>query len=146
MQWVCNVHESFNKRLVEIEKSHCPSYFHDIHGRGPFVNSGNFDGVHACHPLFKDYPQVIHRWHMEKAFFGFEEEVMLLSDLENIPDCGDVVLHVGACCNTNIVHVYTDRGSSYFMLKDDFLIDVVHHGLKGGWQVCKAEVHHGWFE
>ncbi len=39
--------ESFNKGLVEIEESYCPSYFRYILGRGPFVNSGDFYGVHA---------------------------------------------------------------------------------------------------
>jgi hypothetical protein len=41
-------------------------------GRRPIFNSCNFDGVHACYPLFKDYPQVIHLWGMEGAFFWFE--------------------------------------------------------------------------
>src|SRR6266702_4438367 len=105
---MCYVRETFDKRAVKIEKAYCPSYFCDIFGCQPSLDSCNFYWVHACHPLFKDYPQVIHGWHMEKAFLWFEVEVMLLCYLKDILYCHYMVLYVSACCNADVIHVYMD--------------------------------------
>ena len=37
-----------------------------------------FYRVHACRPLFNDYPQIINSWRMEDTFFWFEEEIIAL--------------------------------------------------------------------
>ncbi len=68
--------EAFDEGAIKIEKAHCPLYFGDIFGRWPCVYAHNFYRVHACHPLFKDYPQVIHGGRMEEAFFWFEVEIV----------------------------------------------------------------------
>src|SRR6266702_1017291 len=122
--------ESLDEGAVKIEKAHCSSYFCDVLWHLPSFDPSNFYGVHACHPLFKDYPQVIHGWHMEQALLRFEVEVMLHRDLKNILYCRDMVRHIGTHCHTNIIHVYTDRSSTWFVLKDDVPVDVIHHGLE----------------
>ncbi len=48
----------------------------------PVFNAHNFYWVHVCHPLFKDYPQVIHGRCMERALLGFKVEVVVKHNLE----------------------------------------------------------------
>ncbi len=103
--------EAFDEGAIKIEKAYCPSYFCDVFGCWPHVYSHNFYRVHACHPLFKDYPQVIHGRCMEEAFFGFEIEVMHEGDLKDVSDCCNMVCHVGTCSNTDIVHIYANCGA-----------------------------------
>jgi hypothetical protein len=40
----------------------------DFCRHGPVLNTRNFDGVHARHPLFKNYPQIRDTRHMKAAF------------------------------------------------------------------------------
>src|SRR6266702_3739563 len=118
---------------VKVKKTYCPPYFCDVLGRRPSINTCRFYRVHACHPLFKDYPQVIHGWCMEEALLWFEVKVVLFCDLEYILYCGNVVRQVGMCHNTNVVHVYVNRGALELMSKNNITVDVVHHGLECGW-------------
>src|SRR6266702_722863 len=138
--------KSFDEGAVKVEKAYHSPYFCDVFGCWPPIDSCNFYGVHACHPLFKDYPQVIHGGHMEEALLWFEIEVVLFCNLENVSYCGNVVRHVGTCGNTNIVHVYTNHGASEFVSKNDITINIIHHGLESGQQVCKANIHYCGFE
>jgi hypothetical protein len=46
----------------------------------PIFNACDFYRVHACHPLFNDYPQLIDTWCVKEAFLWFEVEVMFPSD------------------------------------------------------------------
>src|SRR5580692_5307540 len=52
----------------------------------PVFDARNFDRVHASHPLFKDYPQVIDTRGMEDTFLRFEVEVVIKGDLKNVGD------------------------------------------------------------
>ncbi len=70
---------------------------------------------------------------MEEALFGFEIEVVKLSDFENIVDCASVVINGGACGNPNVIHVNSDRCTKGFMFEDDVMVDVIHHSLKCCW-------------
>src|SRR6266702_3579070 len=127
--------------MVKIEETYCPSYFRDIFGCWPCVYTRDFYWVHACHPLFKDYPQVIHGRRMERAFLRFEVKVMVECDLENVSDRCYMSGHVGACCNANVVHVYPYGGSSEFVFEDGVSEDVVHHCLKCRQGIGESEVH-----
>ena len=65
--------ESSNERSVEIAE---PQKRTDVLNFGwpwPISYTLYFYGVHACHPLFNDYPQIIHLWHMEDALLWFEK-------------------------------------------------------------------------
>src|SRR6266702_2390543 len=103
--------KAFNKRAVKIEKAYCPLYFGDVFGYWPLVYARNFYWVHACHPLFKDYPQVIHGRRMEGAFLGFKVEVVVECYLENILNGRCVSVHIGSRRNPNIVHIDSYSGS-----------------------------------
>src|SRR6266702_1914603 len=146
MQWPCDVGEAFNERAVKIEKAYCPSHFCDVFGCWPRVYARDFYWVHACHPLFKDYPQVIHGRRMECAFLRFEVKVMIKGYLEDVLNGRYVSCHISSCCNTNVVHVNSYSGSPEFMFEDDVSEDVVHHGLEGCRGVGESEVHDGGFE
>src|SRR6266702_1910913 len=100
--------ESLHEGAVKVEKAHHFSYFGDICQCGPCVDPHNFYWVHACHPLFKDYPQVIHGWRMEKAFFRFEVEVMFFRHAKNILNGSDMSHHIGSCSDANIIHIDAD--------------------------------------
>ena len=86
--------------------------------------------VHASHPLFKDYPQVIHGGCMEDIFFELEIKVVVKSDLKDIADCGGVALKSHARGNTDVVHIHVNCGSEGFMLEYNVSKDEVHHGLE----------------
>jgi len=140
------MHEAFDEGAVKIEKAYCPSYFRDVFGYWPHVYAHDFYGVHACHPLFKDYPQVIHGGRMEKALLWFEIEVVGDGNLKDVTYCSDMIRHVSVGCNTNVVHVDTDCGTEGFVFENDITVDVVHHGLEGCQQICESEVHDRRFE
>ena len=133
--------EAFDEGAIEIEKAYCPSYFGDVFGRWPCVYARDFYQVHACHPLFKDYPQVIHRGCMERAFFWFEVEVVIECDLEYVTNCGGMFFHVGACRDANVIHVYSYGSPLKFMLEDGVSEDIVHHGLEHRWGIGESKVH-----
>src|SRR6266702_995599 len=141
MQWSRNMGEAFNERMVKIEKAYGPLYFSDGFGRWPRVYACDFHRVHACHPLFKDYPQVIHGGHMECTFFGFEVKVMVKCNLENVSDCCCMSGHVGTCRNADVIHVYLYSGSLEFVFENHVSKDVVHHSLKRCRGIGESEIH-----
>src|ERR1700735_1677542 len=53
----------------------------DFDRRWPVFDACNLDRIHASHPLFKDYPQVIYSRGMENALLWFEVEVVVGSQL-----------------------------------------------------------------
>src|SRR6266702_214978 len=65
VQWLCEKCKSFDKGAVKVKKTECPSYFRHGFGYWPRVDARDFGRVHSCHPLFKDYPQVMHGGRME---------------------------------------------------------------------------------
>src|SRR6266702_5968572 len=110
MQWPCNVCKVFDEWAIKIVEPYKFLYFHDVFRYWPSVNSSNFYWVHACHPLFKDYPQVIHRWHMERALLWFEVQVMFFCDTKDILHHCYMICHVSPCCDTNIVQIVVPCG------------------------------------
>src|SRR6266702_4749936 len=146
VQWSCNECEILDEGAVEVEKAEYFLYFSGIFGYWPRVNARDFYRVHSCHPLFKDYPQVIHGCGMEETFLRLKVEVMEMGHMENVRDCASMVIKIGAGGDTDVVHVDTDSGPQRFMFGDDFTVDVVHHGLEGRWRVCESEIHDCGFE
>ncbi len=146
MQWSCDEREVFDEGVVKIEESKRLSYLCCILGYWPRVDACDFCRVHLCHPLFKDYPQVIHRGRVEQAFFRFEVEIVELGDFKNIMHRVAVVSKVSASGDPNVIHIDADCGTEGFMFQDDIPIDVVHHGLERRWRISESKVHDGWFE
>src|ERR1700677_2543565 len=97
--------ESSDKRSVKIAKPQERANILDFGGYGPVFNARNFGWVHACHPLFKDYPQVIDGRGMECALFRFEIEVMILRDRKDIFNGGNVNREGGGRSYGNIGHI-----------------------------------------
>ncbi len=70
---------------------------------------------------------------MEKAFFGFEIEVVKLGDFEDVVDRVLMIVHVCMGGDSNVVHVDSNSCTEGFVLENGVTIDVVHHGLEGRW-------------
>ncbi len=138
--------EAFNERAVKIEEAHCPLYFGDGFGYRPRVYARNFYWVHACHPLFKDYPQVIHGRRMESAFLGFEVEVVIECYLENILNGRYMSFHISLRCNTDVIHINSYSGPQELVFENGVSEDIVHHGLECHRGVGESEVHDSGFE
>src|SRR6266702_3626692 len=83
---------------------------------------------------------------MKKALFWFKVEVVELGYAENVRNCASMIVKVGACSDTNVVHIDADSSSKWFMFDDDIAINVVHHSLEGRWRICKPEIHDRRFE
>src|SRR5258708_4384534 len=64
VQWLGVFGETLDKNAVKIAKAQEGAYVLDFGWHWPVFDAGNFDGVHACNPPSKDYPQVIHFRHM----------------------------------------------------------------------------------
>src|SRR6202453_4139958 len=103
--------ESPNKRSVKIAKPQKGANVLDFGGYGPVFNARNFGGVHACYPLFKDYPQVIDRRGMEGALLRFEVQVVILRNREDIFNGCYVVMDGSGHSYSNIVHVDSNNCS-----------------------------------
>src|ERR1700761_1771155 len=73
--------KSPDKCAIKVAKTQKRTNVLDLVWRGPVFDRRDFNGVHACHPLFKDYPQVIDARGMENAFFRFEVQVVFYSQL-----------------------------------------------------------------
>src|ERR1700677_1105148 len=83
---------------------------------------------------------------MEGTFLWFEVQVMLLCDMQNISNGCDVVFQRRTCGDGNVIHIYTNDGPSGCVFGDDLLVNLVHHCLKCGRGVTKAEEHDRGFE
>ena len=64
--------EAFDKRPVKIAKTKEGTYVLNFGWHRPVFYTLYFYRVHVCHPLFNDYPQIIHMQCMEHAPFRFE--------------------------------------------------------------------------
>src|SRR6202453_2034509 len=100
-----------NERPVKIAKTQEGANVFDFGGNRPIFNACNFRGVHACHPLFKDYPQVIDRRCMECALLRFEIKVVVLRYCEDIFNSCDVIWERSGRSDSDIVHVNSNDGS-----------------------------------
>ena len=104
-----------------------------------------FYWVHACHPLFNDYPQIIHLWRMEDTLFWFEEQVVPHCKLQYFHYAFDVVVKVGAGGDCHIIHVFANICSQWFPFVYYWPKNPTHHRLKHGWRVTETKEHHRWF-
>src|ERR1700677_1054200 len=134
--------ESSNKRSVKIAKPQKGANVLDFGGYGPVFNARYFGGVHACYPLFKDYPQVIYGRGMERALLWLEVQVVILRYCEDIFNGINMIEKRGRRSDSYVVHVDSDDCSPYRVLRDDIFIDLIHHGLEGRWGVTKSEKHY----
>ena len=64
--------KSWYEYVVKIAEPQEHMDVRDILRFWPLSNTVDFYQVHASHPLFKDYPQVIDAWCMEYTFLWFE--------------------------------------------------------------------------
>src|SRR6266404_7802731 len=76
VQWSCDVGKASNEGSIEIAETKEGMDIFDGFWDGPVGNARNFNGVHAGHPLFKNYPQVIYGCHLPHTLFRFKVEVM----------------------------------------------------------------------
>src|SRR6202453_4801842 len=141
VQRSCNVGETSNKWSVKIAKTQKGANILDFGGYGPVFYARNFGWVHACHPLFKDYPQVIDGRSMERALFRFEIDVMILRDRKDIFNGGNVIREGGGRSYGNIVHIDSNDGPLEGVLCDDILVYLIHHRLEGCGGVAKSKKH-----
>src|ERR1700677_4641793 len=133
--------ETPNERPVKVAKAQKGSNILYFGGRWPVFYSCNFRGIHACYPLFKDYPQVIYGRGMESALLRFEVQVVVLRHCEDVFNGVNMVGKRSGRSDGNIVHVDSNDRSPYRVLCDDIFIDLIHHGLEGCWGVAEAKKH-----
>ena len=57
-----------------------------------------------------------------------------------------MVIIVGACGNSYVVHVNANGSTEKFVLSYNQAKDVIHHRLEGSWGVSEAEEHNSWFK
>ena len=65
-----------DKLVVKIAEPQKGADIFDFCWGGPVLDARNFYQVHASHPLFKHYPQVINVGNMEVTFRKFDKEVV----------------------------------------------------------------------
>ena len=56
-----------------------------------------------------------------------------------------MIIIIGICGNSYIVHVNANGSTKEFVLSYDGAKDVIHHCLEGSWGVSEAEEHDSWF-
>src|SRR5258708_18368237 len=122
--------ETLDENTVEVAKSQERAYVLNFSWRWPVFDTRNFDGVHACHPPSKDYPQVIHFGRMEQTFVEGEKEIVLFRYLQDGGNGLDVVVEGGACGYADIVNVNADCGSLRLVFEDCVSVNEIHHGLE----------------
>ena len=72
VEWFGDGCEAFDKSTIKVAKTQKGANVLDSVWCRPVPDRRNFDRVHACHPLFKDYPQVIDTQGVEDALFQLE--------------------------------------------------------------------------
>ena len=130
-----------NKGPVKVAKPQEGANIFDFGGDRPIFDTRNFCGVHACHPLFKDYPQVIDRRGMERALFGLEIKVVVLRDHEDIFNSRYVIREGSGRSDGDIVHINSNGSPPNGVFCDDIFVDLIHHRLEGCWRVAEAKEH-----
>src|ERR1700761_5528249 len=119
IKWLSDGCESPDESTIKVAKTQKRTNVLDLVWRGPVFDGCDFDRVHRCHPLFKDYPQVINARGVEDAFFWFEVEVVVSGKLENVRD-GCVMISVTSTGgNSDVVHINTDRSAEEFMFSNN---------------------------
>ena len=118
---------------VKIAESQERSDILDFGWCWPILNARNFYRVHASHPLFKNYPQVIDTRNMETAFGELDEQVVFGEEVQGVVYCGNMVSECGASTDDDVIHVHTDDRPVQCVSVNEGTKDVVHHGLECGW-------------
>ena len=107
---------------------------------GPFGDIGNLGRVHGDGSFRNDDAEIFNRRLVERAFLGFEEEVVFLEVGEDVVGKG-VKEWQGGVEEENIIEV--DDKMAFI---DKVGEDGVHKGLEGRWCVTKAEGHDEWLK
>ena len=136
------VSESFDEWPVKVAKTEKRMYVLNFDGCGPVSYTFHFYGVHACHPLFNDYPQIIHMGHIENAFFWLEKEVVPHCQLKYTCHSFNMVFHVGAGGHCNIVHVLAQFHATQFPFLNQQPENPIHHCLECRRRVTETKEHH----
>src|ERR1700677_745524 len=103
--------KSANKGPVKITEAQKGADVFDFVGYGPVFNARNFGRIHACYPLFKDYPQVIYGRGMEGALLWFEVQVVIVCNCEDIFNGLYMVGKRSGRSNSNVVHIDSNHCS-----------------------------------
>src|SRR6202453_5480095 len=133
--------KSANKGPVKIAETQKRADIFDFVGYGPVFNARNFGRVHACYPLFKDYPQVIYGRGMEGALLWFEVQVMVLRNCEDIFNSFYVVRKRSGRSNSNIVHIDSDNSPLDSEFCHDIFVNLIHHCLESCGGVTESKKH-----
>src|SRR6202453_1153692 len=133
--------ESWDQRSVKMAKGEEAPHSLDFGGCWPIFNARDLCRVHACYPLFKDYPQVIDGWGMERALLWLEVQVVILRYCEDILNGINMIGKGGGRSDGYVVHVDSNDCSPYRVLRDDIFIDLIHHGLECCGGVTESEKH-----
>jgi len=141
IEWFGDRGKTPDKGAIKIAKAQERANVLNLVWHGPVSDRCNFDRVHTCHPLFKDYPQVIDTRGMENTLFWFEVQVVICCKLQNIGNRGGVISVAGSCGDSYIIHVNADRGSEKFVLSYYRTENVVHHGLESSGGIGESKEH-----
>jgi hypothetical protein len=109
-------------------------------GLGPFGDPRDLGGIHANGSFGNDDTEVFDGGLVERAFLGFEEEVMFPKAGEDVMGKGMKELE-GGVEEENIIKV--DNKMTFI---DKVREDGVHKGLEGRWCITKAKGHDEWLE
>ena len=137
--------ESSDEGSVEVAKTQKRADILNFGWPWPISYPLYFYGVHACHPLFNDYPQIIYSRRMEDAFLWLEKQVISHRQLQYFRYTFDVVVQIGAGGDRDVVHVLAHLCSQWFPFVDYWSKNPIHHCLECRWGVKETEKHHCWF-
>ena len=136
--------KTVDKLVIKIAEPQKRANIFDFCWARPVFDAGNFYQVHASHPLFKNYPQVIDTGDVKTAFGEFDKEAVLCEEVQYVMYCINMVGNGRAGTDNDVVHVDMDYGSLCGVAVNDRTENVVHHSLKGCRRVCEAKIHnHG---
>ena len=107
----------------------------------PVFDACNFNQVHASHPLFKDYPQVIDTGDVEKTFLQFEVQIVFSCQGQDVMDSSSVIVVIGVGGCGYIIHVNMYGSTQKFMLSYNGAKDMIHHCLEGHRGIGEAKKH-----
>ena len=82
---------------------------------------------------------------MEETFFQFEVQVVFSREGKDVGDSCSMIIIVGTCGDSYIIHVNANGSTKKFMLSYDRVEHVIHHRLESGWGVTEAKEHESWF-
>ena len=115
-------------------------------GGWPVLYTCNFHWIHTCHPLFKDYPQVINGGSVKDALGKFKEQGVVAGDLEDVGNSINMGWQGGQFGgNGNVVHVDADDSAQSFVFDNNVLVNGIHRSLEHSGRVGESKEHDSWF-